>query len=127
VTSRGRRSIVGGAVLAILVAACSTADGYVAPPPSPPPGGAVIVAHGLAFDQRRVDVPAGAGFQLLFDNRDGVLHNVTILDDRGNPLFAGEIFSGPGSRIYAVSPLPAGTHPFRCDVHQDMTGTVVAR
>jgi plastocyanin len=127
VTGRGRRSIVGGAVLAIVLAACSTAAGSETPPPSAPPGGAVIVAHGMAFDQRRVEVPAGAGFQLLFDNRDGALHNVSILDDSGNPLFAGEIFSGPGSRTYAVPALPAGTHPFRCDVHQDMTGTVVTR
>jgi plastocyanin len=36
------------------------------------------------------------------------------------------VFSGPSARLYAVPALPAGTYQFRCDVHQQMTGTIVA-
>jgi plastocyanin len=86
----------------------------------------VIVAQGLAFDRTRLDVPAGVAFDLLFENRDGAPHNVTLLDAAGVPGFVGETFSGPGSRTYAVPPMAAGTYRFRCDVHTDMAGTVVA-
>ena len=36
-------------------------------------------------------------FQLLFDNRDGAPHNVTILDANGGSTFVGETFGGPAS------------------------------
>jgi plastocyanin len=52
---------------------------------------------------------------------------VTILDDTARTLFVGEIFSGPASRTYAVGPLAAGIYRFRCDVHLEMSGTVIAR
>ncbi len=39
----------------------------------------------------------------------------------------GEIFGGPGQRTQSVPALTAGTYFFRCDVHQNMTGTIVAR
>jgi plastocyanin len=125
-TSHARRSTAGGAVLALLVTACSTASGSLGPPPTAPPGGAVIVAHDLAFDRTPVEARAGAPFQLLFDNRDSAPHNVTILDANGASTFVGETFGGPASRIYAIPALAAGTYRFRCDVHRDMTGSLVA-
>ena len=125
-TRRAMRSTAGSAVLALLVAACSTASGSLGPPPTPPPRGAVIVAHDLAFDRSRVAAPAGTAFQLMFDNRDSAPHNVTILDASGVSTFVGETFGGPGSRTYAIPPLAAGAYRFRCDVHTDMTGTLVA-
>ena len=120
------RAALGSAVLALLVTACSTASGSVGPPPTAPPGGAVIVAHDLAFDRTRVEAPAGTPFQLLFDNRDSAPHNVTILDANGGSTFVGETFGGPASRIYAIPALAAGAYRFRCDVHTDMTGSLVA-
>jgi plastocyanin len=113
------------AIVVLLVAACTaTAGSSHAPPPSAPAGGAVIVAEGLAFDRARLDVPAGAAFELLFENRDGAPHNVTILDGGGTTVFVGETFGGPGSRTYAVPAIPAGEYTFRCDVHREMAGTV---
>jgi plastocyanin len=110
-----------------VLAACTSAAGITGPPPTAPPGGAVIVAQGMAFDRARLVVPAGTSFTLLFENRDGALHNVTIYDDAGSqPLFVGEVFTGPGSRSYAVAGIPAGTHQFRCDVHLQMSGTLEA-
>jgi plastocyanin len=107
--------------------ACSTASGSGAPPPSAPAGGAVITAQNIAFDRATLDVPAGRSFALLFENREGAPHNVRIYDDADRPLFTGDVFSGPASRVYEISAIPAGTHHFRCDVHPEMTGTVTAR
>lgn len=115
-----------GCAMVLLVAACSGSAGSSGPPPSAPPGGAVIVAHDLAFDRARLDTRAGTGFQLVFENRDSAPHNVTILDGQGGSAFVGETFRGPGSRTYSIPPLAAGTYRFRCDVHADMTGTLVA-
>ena len=125
-TRYGIRATLGGAVLALLVAACSASSGPGGPAPSAPASGAVIVAQGVAFDRTHVDVPADVTFPLLFENRDGVPHNVTILDAEGKPLFVGETFAGYGSRTYVVPALRAGAYRYRCDVHTDMTGTVSA-
>ena len=38
----------------------------------------------------------------------------------------GEIFSGPGQKTQSVPALAAGSYFFRCDVHPDMQGTIVA-
>jgi len=86
----------------------------------------VIVAQGVAFERTHLDVPASVAFPLLFENRDGAPHNITILDGGGKPLFVGETFTGYGSRTYAVPPIGAGSYGFRCDVHTYMTGTVTA-
>jgi plastocyanin len=119
----------GGLILilaASMLAACTTA-GAGGPAPSAPPGGAVVTARNTAFDSGQLAVPAGTPFQLLFDNRDGAPHNVTIFDDgAAQPLFVGEVFAGPASRVYRVPAIPAGTYRFRCDVHLEMTGTVTA-
>jgi plastocyanin len=115
------------AIVVLAVAACTATTGSShAPPPSAPAGGAAIVAEGLKFDRTRLEVPAGGAFELLFENRDGAPHNVTILDRGGASVFEGETFGGPGSRTYAVPSLPAGEYAFRCDVHREMTGTLVA-
>lgn len=124
-TSRAGRTLLGVAMVALVITACTGANGSShAPPPSAPVGGAVIVAEGLAFDRSRLDVPVGVGFDLLFENRDGAPHNVTILDGGGASVFEGETFGGPGSRTYLVPAIPAGEYAFRCDVHRDMKGTV---
>jgi plastocyanin len=127
-TISGRLLVLAAALLAAaLLAACTNAAGITGPPPTAPPGGAVIVAQGVAFDRAQLIVPAGTSFALLFENRDGALHNVTIYDDAGGqPLFVGEVFAGPGSRSYPVPAIPAGTHRFRCDVHPQMSGTLEA-
>jgi plastocyanin len=122
---------IGGAAILLLasslLAGCGASTGSAAPPPSAPSGGAVITAQNIAFDRVGLVVPAGQPFQLLFENREGAPHNVTIYDDGGAPpLFVGETFGGPASRTYEVPAIPAGTHKFRCDVHPQMTGTVTA-
>ena len=116
-------------VLAVLfiVGACGPTAGAGGPPPSAPAGGAVISAEAIAFDRTELAVSAGVVFPLLFENRESAPHNVTIVDDADRTLFVGEIFGGPASRTYDVGPLAAGTYRFRCDVHPEMSGTVVTR
>ena len=124
------QSIVRRAILLFassLLIACTAATGAGGSPPPAPSGGAVITAQGIAFDRQQLEVPADRPFQLLFENREGAPHNVTIFDEAGQPLFVGEIFGGPGSRTYDVPAIPAGAHQFRCDVHPEMAGTVTAK
>jgi plastocyanin len=121
---------IGGAAILLLagslLAGCGAPSGSAAPPPAAPSGGTVITAQNLAFDRAELVVPAGQPFKLLFENREGAPHNVTIYDDGGAQLFVGETLGGPGSRTYDVPAIPAGTHKFRCDVHPQMTGAVTA-
>lgn len=88
--------------------------------------GLAIAASGLAFDVSELVGPADEETTLEFDNQDAnIPHNVSIVD-AGTPLFTGEIFNGPASKVYELPAIPAGTYEFRCDVHPTMTGTYVA-
>lgn len=120
----GRLGAIG---LAVVVFAACGSGGMTGPPPSAPPGGAVIVAADTEFDRTEIDIAAGAPFELLFENRDSVPHNVAIVGSDGQPLYVGEIFSGVGSKTYPVPALSPGRYAFRCDVHPlTMVGEVVA-
>jgi plastocyanin len=93
-------------------------------------GGPVVAleASELAFDARRLAAPADERFALRFANDSSVAHNVSIYDLDGEPLFTGDIFTGPQVMEYAIPALPAGRYEFTCDVHpEQMTGTLVAR
>ena len=115
------------AVLAIFVVAACGSGTLSGPPPTAPPGGAAIVAAQIAFDRDEIDVPAGQAFDLLVENRDAIPHNVAIVGTDGNPVYVGEVFTGPGSKTYAIPALAAGRYSFRCDVHPlSMVGEVVA-
>ena len=84
-----------------------------------------MAARNLAFDQNCLAAPADAAFTIAFNNDDaGVPHNVSILSD-GEPLFTGEIVTGPRRVTYRVNPLQPGSFQFRCDVHPQMQGTFV--
>ena len=118
--------------LAALLAACSgTTAADVTPAPASsggPSSGAVVVAKDIAFTTPQVTVQAGKAFDLTLDNQDGAPHNVAIYTDSSasTKVSVGEIFGGPGQRTQSVPALAAGTYFFRCDVHQNMTGTIVA-
>jgi len=113
------------ALLGLVLAACSSAPASQA---SIPPNAPKIEANNLAFTTTSVKVPAGAAFALVFENKEGAPHNVNILAEPsgGSSVFAGDTFTGPATRVYQVPALTPGTHQFKCDVHPDMTGTLVA-
>jgi plastocyanin len=97
-------------------------------PASLDPNSPRLTATNMAFDRNRIEVPANAPFVLVFENADGVSHNVSVYRDAGyqQPVFQGVLFSGPATRWYPVPALAPGTYPFRCDLHANMTGVIVA-
>jgi plastocyanin len=115
--------------LALGAAACGgTARGDDAPPPSLDPNSPTIAALDVEFDRDRLDVPANTPFILVFENREGIDHNVAISADPAfeDRRFDGVIFRGPATRWYPVPALAPGTYAFRCDVHPAMKGELVA-
>ena len=113
--------------VAAISAACSTAaakpvaSGAVADGPT-------VVAKDLKFAPATVEVKAGENFTLHFDNQDSAPHNVAIFTDSSasTPVSVGEIVSATKAD-QLVPALQPGSYFFRCDVHRDMTGTIVAK
>ncbi len=121
------RLIAALILLAVALAACGSGSGApgTSPAASADPDAPTIVARGNAFTTKELTVPAGKAFSLVFENQDGVPHNVTIFAEGADPVFVGDIFSGPATRSYAVPALAAGRYRFRCDIHLEMTGTLI--
>jgi plastocyanin len=93
-----------------------------------PAGGAVpIVAEGLAFDIPELTLPAGGEAVIAFTNNDtGIPHNVAIYTEPGgDPIFQGEIVTGPTTTEYRFPAPEPGTYYFQCDVHPQMSGSAV--
>jgi plastocyanin len=91
-------------------------------------GTTTVVASDLAFDTDTIQLPADTTTTLTLDNRDdGIPHNVAIYTDEslGESLFVGDLVTGPASADYEIPAIPAGEYYFHCDVHPDMSGTVV--
>ncbi len=87
-----------------------------------------IVASGIQFTTTDVTAPAGQGFTLTFSNQDaGTPHNVDIKDSSGATVFKTDIFSGVADKTFQVPALKAGSYPFVCDVHPNMTGTLTVK
>jgi plastocyanin len=88
-----------------------------------------ISALNIAFDTTTIQAPAGQPFSIDFDNQDsGIPHNIDIKDPSGNSVFKGNIVTGPTKTTYQVPGLTKGTaYTFNCDVHPNMTGTVVVQ
>ena len=117
--------------LAAVLAACSgssPAPGTASPAASPAGDAVTITAKDLKFGQTEVTAPADEAFDLVFDNQEGAPHNVAIYTDSSaaTKISIGDTFSGPAQKTQAVPALAAGTYFFRCDVHPDMTGSIVA-
>jgi plastocyanin len=99
------------------------------PPASGEPAGPVaadvtIHAKGVAYVETSFTAPAGKPFRIAFVNEDpGTPHNVELKDSAGAVAYKGEVFSGVETRVYDVPALAAGTYPYVCSVHSNMTGT----
>ena len=119
---------LGLVVLAALTAACSSS---AAQPPASAgpvdPNAPVIVAQGNVFSPSTVDVKADKAFTLTLDNKDSAPHNVAIFKDASaaEAVSVGEIVSST-KVTQQVPALAAGEYFFRCDVHKEMTGKIVA-
>lgn len=120
------RAILGTATLVAALAACS--GGGAAASVSPPPEADVTVtAQGNAFDPKEISIPASQPFGLFFRNLDGVPHNVAVYTDStaAEDVFVGEIITDAAT-LYDVPAIEPGMYAFRCDVHPEMTGSLVA-
>jgi plastocyanin len=123
-----RRTYRSLAAIALAAALAGCAGSQVSTVIGTVSDGPTITALNVAFDRSELTVPAGEATGLLFDNRDSVPHNVAIYadDTATQPLFVGQVFSGPGSMRYELPALAPGRYLFRCDVHQEMRGSIVA-
>ena len=116
--------ILGLGALAAVLAACSgSSAGTAAPAGSVDPNAIVVTAKDLKFSPTEVSAPADAPFAIVFDNQEGVPHNMAISDAAGTKVFKGEIVSNQ-KVTYSVPALAAGSYPFICEVHPDMKGTI---
>ena len=105
----------------------TTMTGTIRAAPGGSPPGPTVVAQGLAFDTDQIELPADVPSSITLDNQDaGTDHNIAIYPDDtlGEPLFEGELITGPATEAYPVPPLEAGSYYFLCDVHPSMNGTV---
>jgi plastocyanin len=119
---------LGLVVVAALAAACSSTSAAQPAPSGPVADGPTIVAKDMKFQTTSVEVKAGTNVTVHFDNQDSAPHNVAIYTDSGagTPVSVGPVVTSSKSD-QVVPALKAGTYFFRCDVHHDMTGTIVAK
>ena len=84
-----------------------------------------VVAEGIELAPARLQLPAGQGFHLTFENRDnGVPHGLRLQTrTSGVPptdLWTSEIEVGPNVREVDLPPLAAGPYLLMCPVHPNM-------
>jgi plastocyanin len=119
---------LGLVALVAITAACSSAAAQ--PKPSGPvdPNGPTIVARDMAFSPSTVEIAAGKNVTIHFDNQDSAPHNVAIYKDASasEKISVGEIVSA-AKADQVVPALAAGTYFFRCDVHTNMTGSIIVK
>jgi len=90
-----------------------------------------VTAQGIAFDTSTITLNAGQESTITFTNDDGVQHNIAMFpseSDLGNPLFRGDLITGPDTIDYTIPALDAGEYYFHCDIHPlQMTGSVLVQ
>lgn len=122
-----------GALMAVGLVSCGDKDdGGISEKPADAQAGAAgspvtsftIVARDMAWDLKRVFVPAGAEITATIENKDdGVLHNFHVKLP-GDPRT--ELEAAPVTQTLKFSVGQPGESTFVCDLHPNMTGTIQA-
>jgi plastocyanin len=120
---------LGLVALAAVSAACSS-SAAAQPQTSGPvdPNGPTIVAKDMVFSPLTVEIAANKNVTIHFNNQDSAPHNVAIYKDASasEKISVGEIVSS-AKADQVVPALAAGTYFFRCDVHTNMTGSILVK
>jgi plastocyanin len=121
------RLTLASLALTVVLAACSTTSAAPQSSVTPSEADVTVVAQDMKFVQAEVKVKADADFSLLLDNKDGMPHNVAIYTDSTakTPVYVGEMVTN-GQLVYDIPALKPGTYFIKCDLHPDMTGSIVA-
>jgi len=116
-----------GVALAVLLAACTASTSSPGQPSGATDADVAITSRDLTFDVATLTVPADSPFSLQLTNLEAAPHNIAIYQDSSaaDDVFVGEVISS-SAIVYQVPALEAGGYFFRCDVHPDMNGTLVA-
>ena len=110
-----------------LQAQIDKANATPAPAPSGEASGEVVQLSALnvQWEQKELTAPADTPFTIHFNNKDqSVPHDLVIKDGSGAEKFRGDLVTGPKEVDYQVPALAAGSYPFVCSVHPNMTGTL---
>lgn len=97
-----------------------------------PPGALTVVAKGIEFEQKALDVEAGKPFTIFFDNQDpaSVPHDIDLKSADGSQLLKDQpTINGGTSQVYQYDALQPGTYEYQCSVHQvpAMTGMITVK
>src|SRR4051812_47589062 len=125
-----RTLLRAGAGLAILFGAGGLAAYGVGQRPEERKAGPpaqTVIAKDIAYQTKELKVPAGAAITVNFKNEDTVPHNMDFtVDQAGTQTFyKQDPLPGPISSTYQFTAPKAGTYHYHCDVHPNMTGTLL--
>jgi plastocyanin len=100
--------------------------------PAPAPGGPItIVAQGIEYDKKALEVAAGQPFTIHFENKDQATttHDIDIRDSNGAVLKDQPPVPGGQSDDYRYDALQPGTYTYICSFHPIpmMTGTLTVK
>lgn len=100
-------------------------------PAGPPPGSQTVVAKGLTFDKKSLEVDAGKPFTIFFENQDpGIPHDIDLHSANGGQVLKDQpTVEGGKSQAYEYDALEPGTYEYQCSVHPvpNMTGTLTVK
>ena len=113
----------GGSTTSSAAASADTSGGTVAVVD----GNVDLSADSLEFDASVIEAPAGEAFTITFTNLEAVPHNVAVdVQEGGDEIVTGEVITGPdATTTINVPALEPGTYYFVCDIHPEMSGTIV--